>query len=144
MSANGSAGSGLAKPELFKWYKISGMVASLLVAIQAVLAGQFFKGKMNLIERHGEIGNLTFLAVVAFGVLAYLMGVPPAKRSTLLIMHTVLIVLVIAQIGLGYSATNADDPSANAAAWHIPNGVLIFGVLMFLHARMNLYAPKNE
>jgi hypothetical protein len=36
-------------------------------------------------------------------------------------------VLVIAQIGLGYTATS-DNGSAEAAAWHIPNGVLIFGL----------------
>lgn len=142
MSANMAAGQDLAKPELFRWYKIAGIITSLLVAIQAILAGQGWFKDFDLIKRHGELGNVTFLGALAFGILAYMMGVPQARRSGLLIVHTVLIVLVVAQIGLGYSAT-ADDPSANAAAWHIPNGVLIFGILMFLHARMNLYAPKN-
>jgi hypothetical protein len=42
-------------------------------------------------------------------------------------------VLVVVQIGLGY----AGDDGGNAAAWHIPNGVLILGlsVVAFMQTR---------
>ena len=38
-----------------------------------------------------------------------------------------IVVLMTLQIGLGYSGRD----SADAAAWHIPNGVAIFGLAVY-------------
>ncbi len=43
----------------------------------------------------------------------------------------VLALLLTTQIGLGY----AGRTSLNAAAWHIPNGVLSFGIAVYLATR---------
>lgn len=102
-------------------------LAALVVAIvfaQAVMAGRSNRlfGSWD-IELHGTLGNIGFtaslalLAVVALGRL----GRQP------LLAAVVLVVALTAQLGLGYAGRNSLD----AAAWHIPNGVLAFGVAVW-------------
>ena len=51
-----------------------------------------------------------------------------------------LVVLVVAQLGLGYSGRD----SAGAAALHVPNGVLIFGITTALVAlSANRRSPES-
>ena len=45
----------------------------------------------------------------------------------------VLVVLVVIQIALGYQLR---DGSGEAGAWHVPNGVLIFGLSVFIHTQL--------
>jgi hypothetical protein len=50
-------------------------------------------------------------------------------------------VLVTAQIGLGY----AGRESAGAASWHVPNGVIIFGLTVALFGLVSNWArPTPE
>jgi hypothetical protein len=103
-------------------------ITVLLVLIQAVLIGQGLFANPDLTARHGEVANLTFLATLALVALALVawrrgaLGIPP------LVASVALVVLVTAQIGLGY----AGRESAGAASWHVPMGVLIFGLAVAL------------
>ncbi|MEZ4522695.1 MAG: hypothetical protein R3A46_13770 [Thermomicrobiales bacterium] len=45
------------------------------------------------------------------------------RRNTMIIWTGLLLIAVISQIGLGYSARN----NVSLLSWHIPSGVAIFG-----------------
>ena len=111
-------------------------ITALLVLIQAVLIGQGLFTSAGLIPRHGEVGNLTFLAVIVLVVLAFLGWRRGAFGSRPLVVSVVLLVLVTAQIGLGY----AGRESAGAASWHVPTGVLIFGLTVGLFGLVSSWA----
>jgi hypothetical protein len=118
------------------YYQIAAGLLTVLVLVQAVLAGRgWFKFDLDLIDIHGMIGNLTFLVAVAMVAIARFAMPESNERKTLVIMSGILVLLVVAQIGLGYSATS-DSPSGEAAALHIPNGVLIFGLAAAIDARV--------
>lgn len=97
---------------------------ALLVLIQAMLAGHSNKlfGGIN-IEIHGFLGNATFTLIVVELVLAMVVKVGTARLAVL----GALTVLSVAQTGLGYMGRSSLD----AAGWHIPLGVLIFGITVY-------------
>ena len=105
----------------FRWLAA---VTALLVLVQAVLAGRGMFDDPALLETHGFVGNATFVAVLALVVLAFIAGRRGAFGRLELGLSVLLLVLVIAQLGLGYSGRE----SSAAASWHVPNGVLIFGL----------------
>jgi hypothetical protein len=82
---------------------VSGLTAAL-VLVQAMLAGRFLYIDADLIDVHEVVANIVFLSALAQAILAYLaMSRRLATRADL-VAAVVLVVLVIAQIGLGYSA----------------------------------------
>jgi hypothetical protein len=91
-----------------------------LVLVQAILAGRGWFVDLDLIEIHGYLGNAVFLIAILQVALAVGVGL----RGPRLAASAVIVILVFAQVGLGY----AGRESAVSAAWHIPNGVLIFGL----------------
>jgi hypothetical protein len=100
-----------------------------LVLIQAVLIGQaLYIGDASRLALHGYLGNVSFLAaVVLAGLLIFASRRGEAPRAALA-LGVLVAVLMIAQIGLGYSGRGGGWP----AAIHIPNGVLIVGLLAAL------------
>lgn len=100
-------------------------VFTLLVLVQAALAGQFLNGLGNLRKAHQIIGmGLPFVALVLI-VLALL-----GRRfvgTGLLITSAVLGMLTLAQTGLGFVGRQ----QLEAASIHIPVGVAIFGLSIF-------------
>jgi hypothetical protein len=95
------------------------VVVGLGVLAQAMLAGRHiaFDTSINL---HGIIGNGVFtLQAIVTGLL-----VLRKASTTLKVIAASFLVLVVAQIGLGYVARNVDA----AVAMHIPLGVALFGV----------------
>jgi hypothetical protein len=95
------------------------------VLIQALFAGRGLYLNHDMLEVHGQIGNLTFLAVLAQLVIVFLLGIRGPLNRPLLGSCALLAILVTIQLGLGYSGR---DSGGQAAAWHVPNGVLIFGL----------------
>lgn len=92
-----------------------------LILIQAFIAGRYLFGGWS-ITMHGVVGNITFLFTLATLVLAWRTG---QRAAT--VVAAVLVALITAQIGLGYSGREA----AEAAAWHVPLGVTIFGLAVY-------------
>ncbi|MEJ7763566.1 MAG: hypothetical protein WKF80_12305 [Thermomicrobiales bacterium] len=117
-----NTGGGVAAARGFRWLVA---VSTVLVFVQALLAGRGWFITPDLLKVHGYLGSLTFVIVIGQLGLAFVawrrgvLGIAPAILSALLLL------LVTSQLGLGY----AGRESAAAASWHIPNGVLIFGVL---------------
>lgn len=99
-------------------------VLPVLVLVQAFIAGRSDRlfGSWS-IAAHEALGNVVFLVAVLGLVLAVLAG----QGRACIVLAVALLVLVAAQIGLGYAGRS----SAEAAAWHIPNGVAIFGLAVY-------------
>ena len=97
---------------------------SLLVLTQAALAGHSTRlfGSIN-IEIHGFVGNAVFTLLVVSLVIAAVTRAGTARLATL----AALTVLATAQIGLGYVGRT----STQAAGWHVPLGVFIFGLTIY-------------
>jgi len=95
------------------------IVVAVLVLVQAVLAGRALFGSWS-ITVHGVVGNATFALAAVLAVVA---AVTRAGRHAVAVAVALAVVLT-AQIGLGYAGRDSVD----AAAWHIPNGVLAFGL----------------
>lgn len=115
----------IGKPNLLVALYVLTLINAVLVLVQAAFAGQgWFKGDPDFINLHELLANVFFLTVFAQIALTWIVRIPGAIGRRLLLMGVLLLVLTIAQIGLGY----AGRESAQAAAWHIPNGVLMFGV----------------
>jgi hypothetical protein len=119
------AESRVARPGLLRWLRASAALVVGLVLVQAVIAGQgWFPYDANTLEWHGYVGNVTFLVAIVQAVLVYLTRFRGRSGMLLLAASALLILLLTAQLGLGYSGRE----SSTAAAWHVPNGVLIFGL----------------
>jgi hypothetical protein len=94
------------------------------VLVQAVMAGRSERlfGTWSIVA-HGILGNVTFLLAVT--------GLALAVRGRLgrpaILVAGALVLLLTIQIGMGY----AGRTSLDAAAWHIPNGVAIFGLAVY-------------
>lgn len=103
-------------------YQAVACLTAALVFLQAVLAGQFLFSEPDARDIHEGVANLLFITAAAQLLLAAVL------RSTFGLRHiawnVVLLVLVISQIGLGYSGRDEPD----AAAVHVPMGVLVFGL----------------
>jgi len=107
-----------------RWVSV---VLSALVVITALVIGEgFFGGRARLIEDHGYLGNVIFIFAVVQIVLAFMQYQKGIVNRNRLILSGLLILLIFAQIGLGYSGSRSG--AANALVWHLPVGVLIMGV----------------
>jgi hypothetical protein len=128
----------LKRPNLVFYYRIAAVLMVALVLLQPLLAGRgMYAGNpddyRDYFNVHEVVANLVFLNGIALLGLAIAMGAPAAWRTALVVPNVVLVVLIVAQIGLGYGIRNSLD----AGAWHIPNGVLIFGLAIFIHSHVS-------
>ena len=110
-------------------FKIVSMLTVVLFLLQPVLAARgYWRADVypDLINIHGFVGNAAFLVVILQTALA-LYGVTKRLFSARLAFINIAILgLVVAQIGLGYTGRE----SAVAVSWHVPNGVLLFGLVV--------------
>ena len=123
MSANQAPERQVRRSEPIWWYRWVSILTAVLLLLQPILAGQFlYNGKDDLKDVHEALSNVILLTAAGQLVLAYL------ARKTFgvgLVGHNFgLLVLVIAQIGLGYAGRDNSDN----LAYHIPLGVLLFGM----------------
>lgn len=119
------------RPQLLSPIVAISWANALIVLIMAVLGGRFFVSP-SIIDVHGYIGNLFFALVVAQAALLFMAGISGWIGKTLVGLAAIGVLLVIAQLGLGYSGRE----SATALSLHIPNGVLIFGLSAAIVAQL--------
>lgn len=118
--------------DVIKGFRIAAIATVVLVVIQAAMAGRGFFYDYDLIKRHGEVGNLTFLAAVAMLGFAF-SGFRQHRLDQFdFIVSVLLVILVMAQFGLGYGGRE----STAAKALHWPNGVLLTAVGAMLLGRV--------
>ncbi len=129
--------SATASPARLVW-RLQRAAAQLIVAlilIQAFLAGRFLAFGGWTITVHGIIGNATFAVAAVLAVVAVV------RRADVVAVLTpiALALLLTAQIGLGYAGRS----SMGARAWHIPSGVLSFGIAVYLASRREAGSPSR-
>lgn len=95
------------------------IVILLGVLVQAALAGQHI-ALGDDIALHGYIGS----AVFALQILLVVILVVRKASLTSLVSAGTFVILLVAQIGLGYASRQSHD----LVAMHIPLGVALFGV----------------
>ncbi|MFV1989381.1 MAG: hypothetical protein ACC652_01415 [Acidimicrobiales bacterium] len=105
-----------------KLYRAGAATLIVLVALQALIAGQHIFGEWGIVM-HGVIGNVVFTIALVMAAVAIF----KLDSRTLVVVTVLMVILVSAQIGLGYSARESDS----AAALHIPLGVATFGALTY-------------
>ena len=112
------------RAKLLTGYRSLAHILPLLVLVQAWMAGESARlfGDLDIVA-HGILGNVSYLLAVAALVLTL---VARANKGAVLVAAAVVVLMTV-QIGLGYSGRDSDD----AAAWHIPNGVAIFGLAVY-------------
>lgn len=105
-------------------FRVLAVLVAALILVQAALAGQWlFQGQTGAISIHGWLGNTSFLGAILLVILA-VVGIRQSGGAwgrAELVLGIVLVLLMTAQLGLGYSGR----ASAAAASLHIPNGVLL-------------------
>ncbi len=99
-------------------------VQALLVLVQAAMAGNSDRlfGQWSIVA-HGVVGQTSF----ALAIVGLVIAVVGRLGKPIVVVSAVLVALMTLQIGLGY----AGRTSLEAAAWHIPNGVAIFGLAIY-------------
>lgn len=115
----------LSMMQLFR--TLAGLTAAL-VLVQAILAGQWIGGDLAIIVTHGWLGSGTLLLSVLLAGMSLLGTRQGWLDAKALAYSAVLVVLVVAQLGLGYAGRN----SSTMASMHVPLGVLIFGLALAL------------
>lgn len=105
---------------------IGGWALVALILVQAFLAGRHLFAAWT-ITVHGIIGNLVF-AVGVVTAIATTVGPAGVDRK---VASWVLVLLISAQVGLGYSGRT----SLEAAAWHVPVGVTTLGLAVWTSSR---------
>lgn len=101
---------------------------ALLVVIQAFLGTRgFFDGQAGFISTHEVLANTMFLLVIGQTVLVWILYTRRSASTLEIGMNVLLVILTIAQIGLGYSTRNGEN-FVTTVSLHIPNGVLMMGV----------------
>lgn len=101
----------------------SGLFAALML-LQSFLAGRGWYVDQRLIAIHGGVGILVVLVAAAQAVLAFLVDTPANGRRRLAVLSTAILLLSALQYLIGFATRDNVD----AAAWHIPLGVLLFGL----------------
>jgi hypothetical protein len=96
----------------------------LCILVQAIFAGQGIFIDTDQFDIHGGLGSLTLLLALIQAVLVFFGGFRGRGAGLALGLSLALVVLIIVQLGLGYSGRDG----GNAAAWHVPLGVAIFGM----------------
>lgn len=116
-------------------YRWIATVFALLMVIQAFLGmSGFVNAQEGQVTMHEMLANLMFLLAIGQTVLAWLLYTRKVVVDMPgLALNGLLVLLTIAQIGLGYAATSGDN-FPNLISLHVPNGVLLMGVSTTLAA----------
>ncbi len=109
-------------PRLIRGFQLVAGLIALLILGQATLAGQFEHNGADLKGVHAMMGNVLFMLAIVHLALAWLTR--DAWRYRMVIWATLVLLLIVAQIGLGYGSRDSGD----AAAIHIPLGVFLFSL----------------
>lgn len=107
----------------FQWLSV---LMFALVAVQPVLGGWGWYRDRGYIDIHEIVANTVFLISVLLVALAFLAGF--RRKMWLAGWSIALLLMITAQMGLGYSA----EGRPTVAALHVPVGVFTFGVSLLL------------
>ena len=122
--------TGRREPAMARWLPHLAILAGVLMVFQAFLAGRGLFLDRDLIEIHGYLGEFTFLVGVAIVISAWLGKQSGRYGQTELILAVTNLLLIVAQLGLGYGTRD----NLAIVAWHLANAVLVSGTIAALIA----------
>ncbi|MGH2585999.1 MAG: DUF6220 domain-containing protein [Dehalococcoidia bacterium] len=128
------------RPALLQLLRFVAPLVPLAVFIQAIFAGQGLFEDTDLLDIHGGLGTLTLLLAVIQAALILLAGFRGRARVALIGMSLALVVLIVVQLGLGYSGRDGGQ----AAAIHVPNGLVVFGLAVGTATMLSRYRREAE
>ncbi len=108
---------------IYQWLSV---LMFAMLALQPVLGGWGWFRDRTAIDIHAMVANTIFMVAVLMMVLAVVAGF--TRRNLIAGTNLLLLVMVFAQMGLGYGSRGRPD----VAALHIPMGVFAFGVGLLL------------
>lgn len=118
--------SAVSRPGLVTVLKWTAGIFAILMLLQAFLGPRgFFLGNSDLLDVHQTVGMITVLVALIQVVLAFVVVGSSRAGRAIVIMSALIFILAVVQLMLGFSAK---DGSGESAAWHILNGVFIFGL----------------
>lgn len=109
----------MSREALVRVHRTLAAVVAALILVMAAIAGRSLFGSWD-IEVHGWLGNGIFVLAVANLALAMYRRASTPELT----VAAAIAMLTFGQVGLGYVGRE----QAEAAAWHIPNGVLLMGL----------------
>jgi hypothetical protein len=113
-------------------YRLIGGTIAALIVLQAFLAGEWLAGQ-NLIRVHAALGlGLVVLSLAHLALACAARGAEP-QRKTLVAVSLLLVALMGVQVVLGLAGF---DHATQARAFHLPNGLLLFGIAVYSATRM--------
>lgn len=112
---------------LLRAHRTLAAVIAALILVMAAIAGRALFGPWD-IEVHGFVGNGVFVLAVANFALAIYRRPGNAQLTVAALVG----MLTFAQVGLGYVGRD----ELEAAAWHIPNGVLLMALSTYQWATL--------
>lgn len=112
---------------LVRAHRTLAAVIAALILVMAAIAGRALFGPWD-IEIHGFVGNGVFVLAVANFALAIYRRPGNAQLTVAALVG----MLTFAQVGLGYVGRD----ELEAAAWHIPNGVLLMALSTYQWATL--------
>jgi hypothetical protein len=127
----------MTRPQLVLWFQIVSALTAVLILLQAFMAGRYLFAGSDLLREHEIMANIVFLSALVQVGLLFAIGLPQPRRTRLLVLNGLLLVLVVVQIGLGYS------DSGTATAWHVTNGAFLLGVASF-NLAMAVQMPRSQ
>lgn len=113
-----------ARPGVVRTLRVVAPLVTASVLLQAVFAGRGLFIGADALGVHGALGFVTLVLVVLQATLFFLAGFRGEGRSIARAISLALVALVLVQLALGFAGRDGSQ----AAAWHVPNGVLIFGL----------------
>ena len=117
----------MSSASLLRAHRTLAAVIAVLILVLAAIAGRAIFGPWD-IEVHGYVGNGVFvLAVISFALAIY-----RRPGNAELTVAALIAMLTFAQVGLGYVGRE----QLEAAAWHIPNGVLLMALSTYQFATL--------
>lgn len=128
------------RPNLAPIYRWLVVLTAGLVLLQAALAGRGLWLDRTFIDYHEMLANVLFLVAVGQLVMTLYLGVPGSLGKRLMWLNAALLVLMLVQTGLGYSGRT----ELEARAWHIPLGVLIFGLAVAIASMAPQIGSEQE
>ena len=115
-------------PRALAWTEWGSAILAATVLMQAALAGQFTTSRPGLLETHRLLAEVVPIGAIALVVVASrLRGTVQGGRRLLGLAVSALVVTVV-QTGLGF----AGRTSPSAVAVHIPLGVAMFGLFLWI------------
>jgi hypothetical protein len=116
------------QPRVLTWTQWCSAGLAAAVLLQAVLAGQFITSRPGLLDLHRVLAEAIPIAAIAMVALTWRLRELGSAGRRMLLLSVLSLVAIVIQTGLGFAGRS----SPTAVAIHVPVGVALFGLLLWI------------